>query len=78
LDAADKTNSDPELDDPSDEDSRSDDNSETEDEYDAPDAKDKENIEQHDGAEFAVASDVHFQAWQLRDILSNESLAPLW
>jgi hypothetical protein len=76
LDAADKTNSDPELDDLSDDDLWSDDDSETEDEYDAPDVKDEENIKQHDGAEFAVASDVYFQAWQLCDILSDESLAP--
>lgn len=61
LDAAGKTNSDPELDDSGDEGSQSDDDSETKDEYDAPDAKDEENIEQQDGAEFAVALDVHFQ-----------------
>ena len=76
MNAADKTNSDPELDDLGDEGSQSDDDSETKDEYDAPDAKDEENIKQQDGAEFAVALDVHFQAWQLHDMLSDESLAP--
>ena len=71
MDAADKTNSDSKLDDSGDEGSQSDDNSETKDKYDAPDVKDEENIEQQDGAEFAVASDVHFQLWQLHDMLSD-------
>jgi len=39
-------------------------------------AEDEEEIARQDGAEFAVASDVRLQAWQLRDMLSDESLAP--